>query len=165
MKHFDLFSETYSLEYTKRYSMKPVVSPESVAAHSYFVCLGLMLLSSEYGFDLGIALEMAVVHDLPEMAVSDVNYIVKQRFPEIAREIKFAEREFASTLPEVLRQPYFAQCEDSLEANFVHYADTLQVLQYARIEVKMGNKFFEEVVDAALVRCLEWESKLKGFKK
>lgn len=165
MKHWELFREAYSLEYTKRYSMKPVVGPESVAAHSYFVCLALMLLSSEYDFDLGVALEMAVVHDVPEMAISDVNYIVKQRYPDIAHEIKLAEREFAASLPEVLRQPYFAQCEGSIEANFVHYADTLQVLQYAQIEVKMGNEFMEEVVEAAQARCEEWEEKLKGFKK
>ena len=72
---FAFFMQSYTLEHTKRYSMKPVVHQESVATHSFFVALGVLLLSSSYKFDIDKAVKIAICHDLTEMEISDVNHL------------------------------------------------------------------------------------------
>ena len=161
--HWQLYKDSYSLEFTKRYSMRLVNHQESVASHSYFVCLALMLLIEDYNFELGDALQMAVAHDIPEIAVSDVNHFVKRQFPAVAKELKIAEATFAESLPPTLRAAYTAHLSGSKEAQFVEYADTLQVVQYAMLEVRMGNVFMREVVDQALARCEQHEARLRPY--
>lgn len=161
--NWSLYKDSYSLEFTKRYSMRLVNHQESVASHSYFVCLALMLLIEDYNFNLGDALQMAVAHDLPEIAISDVNHQVKRQFPAIAKELKLAEEAFAESLPLTLRAAYAAHLTDCREAMFVAYADTLQVVQYAMIEVRMGNVCMQEVVDQALARCEQHEALLHPY--
>ena len=60
----EFFIRSYSLEHTKRYSMKPVVHPESVATHSYFVDLGVLMMTKDYEFNVDLALKIAICHDL-----------------------------------------------------------------------------------------------------
>ena len=96
---FDFFIKSYSLEHTKRYSMKPVVHPESVATHSYFVALGVLMMSKDYEFDVDLALKIAICHDLAEMEVSDVNHLVKKNFPVVALALQEAEDQIVNNFP------------------------------------------------------------------
>ena len=92
------FMESYTLEHTKRYSMKPVILQESVATHSYFVALAVMLLRADYRFDLDKALKIALCQDLPEMYISDDNHLVKKQFPNVAKALKEAEKQIADDM-------------------------------------------------------------------
>ena len=101
---FAFFIQSYTLEHTKRYSMKPVVHQESVATHSFFVALGVLMLSNEYKFDVDKAVKIAICHDLSEMEISDVNHLVKKNFPMVANALKQAEQEIVKGFPEQLRE-------------------------------------------------------------
>ena len=64
---------------------------ESVAEHSYFVAVLTLKLHDDYEFDLEKALKMALVHDIPELHLSDVTHDVKRNFPKLADEVTKAE--------------------------------------------------------------------------
>lgn len=163
----DWYLEAYSLEYTKRYSMKRIVHQESVAAHSYFVCLGLMLLSDEFEFDIGVALQMAVAHDIPEMSISDVNHKVKQRHRVLAEVIKQAEVSFMNECNWYrIRLAYFAHLDNTRESDFVRLADALQCWQYAKTEQLLGNVAqMQEVLDSSEQRVAELYKVLAQYRK
>jgi putative hydrolase of HD superfamily len=134
------FMKSYSLEHTKRYSMVPVVHPESVAAHSFFVALGVLMMSKSYKFDVDLAVKIALCHDLPEMEISDINHLVKKKFLALAVAIEQAESQIIDEFPEQVRDYCEMYHDHTPEALVVHYCDALQCLQYAENEVKMGNK-------------------------
>jgi|TARA_R110002126_G_scaffold38334_1_gene114522 5'-deoxynucleotidase YfbR-like HD superfamily hydrolase len=140
------FEHAYTLEYTKRYSMSPVINQESVASHSYFVALAVMLLAEEYDFSLATAIKIAIVHDLPEIEISDVNHLVKKKYPILAKEIKETEKTIIDKFPVAVKQYCEMYDNDSVEAKIVHMADAMQCSQYARSEIKLGNKGYMDQV-------------------
>lgn len=161
-----LFVDAYRLEYIKRYSMKPVIHQESVASHSYFVALGVMMLHELYDFHLGVALQMAIVHDLPELSISDVNHKVKQRYPHLANAIRSAELEYVDTLPKVLKNAFKDHLrKQTPEALMVMFADAWQCGQYAYNELSLGNESMQEVYDTACKRMDSLESNMKAFER
>jgi 5'-deoxynucleotidase YfbR-like HD superfamily hydrolase len=136
----EFYKRAYALEHTQRYSMLPVVHRESVASHSFFVALGVRLLHEVYLFDLEVALSMAISHDLGELEISDINHAVKKKYPELAAVIKKVESEAIESFPVSVRHDIIAyNLGHSVESNIVHYADTLQVVQYAQSEMALGN--------------------------
>ena len=162
---FAFFMQSYTLEHTKRYSMKPVVHQESVATHSFFVALGVLLLSSSYKFDIDKAVKIAICHDLAEMEISDVNHLVKKNFPMVAKALKLAEHEIVKGFPEHLREYCTMYHDDTPEALAVHYADALQCLQYSSNEMGLGNSgYMVDVYENSNKRLLELEKKLEPYK-
>lgn len=162
----DLYFDIYTLEHTKRYSMKPVIKQESVASHSFFVSVGVLLLSEVYEFDVDRALKMALCHDLTEMFISDINHHVKKSFPVLAHAIKQTEADTARLLPLSLQVPLLEYDQSSVEAWVVHLADALQCLQYANSEISLGNRaYMIEVKDNSEARIKKLEEKLEQFLK
>ncbi len=162
----EFYDEAYSLAHIIRYSMKPVLRQESVAEHSYFVALGVILLHEVYHFDLSLALLSAVAHDIPEMEISDVNHLVKKRFPSLASAIKDAELSIIETLPATLRTGANIYENGSTEAKIVHLADAMQCMQYSSNEMKMGNTgYMEEVYQNSSRRAEALHEDLKGCRK
>lgn len=151
----DFFMASYSLEHTKRYSMKPVIHQESVATHSYFVALCVLLMHKTYEFNVDQAIKIALCHDLAEMEISDVNHLVKKKYPEVANALKDAETQIIDGFPEHIR-PYCTQYnDDTPEALIVHYADAFQCAQYSNNEMKMGNRGYMVDVYANSLRRME----------
>jgi len=159
------FMSSYTLQHTKRYSMKPVLHPESVATHSYFVALAVLLLRDVWMFDTNTAVKIALCHDLAEMEISDVNHYVKKRHPEVAQALKKAEETIISTFPESI-QPYCHMYDyESPESLVVHYADALQCYQYAMNEMNLGNTgYMEEVFVNSKNRMDKIEEKLEKWR-
>lgn len=162
---FDFFMQSYSLEHTKRYSMKPVIHQESVAAHSFFVALGVILMAKTYRFDVNKAVKIAICHDLAEMEISDVNHMVKKNYPAVAEALKLAEHEIVKSFPEEV-QPYCSMYHDPTpEAMVVHLADAMQCLQYSENEIGMGNGgYMIDVRDNSKRRIAVLEDKLKPYR-
>ena len=160
----EFFMASYSLEHTKRYSMKPVIHQESVATHSYFVALCVLLMHKDYEFDVNQAIKIALCHDLAEMEISDVNHLVKKQFPEVAEALKNAEEKIIAKFPTHL-QEYCVQYNGSTpEALIVHYADAFQCAQYANNEMKMGNRGYMVDVYANSLRRMEgMKEKLRPY--
>lgn len=162
---FAFFMQSYTLEHTKRYSMKPVIHQESVATHSFFVALGVMMLSADYKFDVNKAVKIAICHDLAEMEISDVNHLVKKNFPIVAKALKLAEQEIVQGFPDALREFCDLYHEDTPEALAVHYADALQCLQYSANEIGLGNGgYMVDVHENSLKRLSKLEEKLEPYK-
>lgn len=149
-----LLMSTYPLSYATRYSLYRRAHDESVAEHCFYVALFVMVLHERYEFDLQAALKMALLHDIPELAVSDVNHKIKREYPEIAKALQRAEGEFIMRkLPQSMVSSYLAfTADDSPEALFVQYADALSVLQWYDNEVMMGNATVSFVYDEVSVR-------------
>ena len=161
----EFFIRSYSLEHTKRYSMKPVVHPESVATHSYFVALGVLMMSKDYEFNVDLALKIAICHDLAEKEVSDVNHLVKKNFPAVAIALQEAEEQIVENFPDQVKEYCHRYHDESPEALVVHYSDALQCLQYADNEIKMGNKgYMVDVYTNSAKRMAVIEKKLEAYK-
>lgn len=126
------------------YVISRVPNPESIAAHTWGVCLVANLLvdlilerDAPPALDRAAVLEMAMLHDIAEATTTDIPSPVK-RF--VGREVlKDGERRAAAALFEGLPGRYMAlwsRCEDGacLESRVVHAADRIQmmvkVLQY-----------------------------------
>ncbi|MCH8311162.1 MAG: Uma2 family endonuclease [Chloroflexi bacterium] len=77
----------YRLAYLTRYSNMPRVKDESVAEHCFFVALKVIGLAKEYDFNVGSAVTMAIIHDLPEIYLSDMTWETKTAFPDLAVEV------------------------------------------------------------------------------
>jgi 5'-deoxynucleotidase YfbR-like HD superfamily hydrolase len=146
--------------------MKPVIRHESVAEHSYFVALGVVVLSGVYQFDLPLALLTAVCHDVPEMDISDVNHMVKKKYPDVAAAIKMAEISIINNLPGNVKTGAALYDSGSVEAKIVHLADAIQCTQYATSEIRMGNTgYMEEVYANSVERANALHIELKDFRR
>lgn len=161
----EFFMASYTLEHTKRYSMKPVVHAESVATHSFFVALAVLLMSNEYKFDVNVALKIAICHDLAEMEISDVNHAVKKAYPGVAQALKAAEATIIAHFPAQLQVHCLRYDDQTAEAWVVHLADAVQCMQYAANEINMGNKgYMEEVLVNSTRRVEALKLKLQPYK-
>jgi len=161
----DFFIRSYSLEHTKRYSMKPVIHSESVATHSYFVALGVLIMSKDYDFDVNLAIKIAICHDLAEMEISDENHLVKKNFPHVADALFLAEKQIVNNFPEQVSEYCHLYHDESPEALIVHYCDAFQCYQYAMNEINMGNGgYMIDVRDNSLIRMAKLSTKLEAYK-
>tara|TARA_R110002167_G_scaffold185793_2_gene386575 strand:+ start:5386 stop:5889 length:504 start_codon:yes stop_codon:yes gene_type:complete len=161
----EFFQAAYTLEYTKRYSMSPVINYESVASHSYFVALAVLLLSETYNFDVAKSIKIAIVHDVPEIEISDVNHLVKKNYPKLAGAIKEVEDEVIKKMPRVVEEHYLEYSKSTVEAMIVHLADAMQCSQYAKSEMALGNKgYMDQVLQNSERRVSEITEKLKEYK-
>jgi len=158
--------DTYRLKFLIRYSNIPRNHDESVAEHSFFVAVILMGLHEKYDFDLGWSLKMAVCHDMPEAYTNDISWETKRMFPKVKEALHEAEMELASQFPTPIQLAIQDYLGDSVEAQFVKYADMLQCVQYSRIEIDNGgNSYMHEVYNSAVSRSKELEEELKTYER
>lgn len=105
-----------------------VSDPEKVSSHCYQVAVFAMLLGNYVdGLDIGKAMKMALVHDLPEAMTTDLPWIAKKFIDKDLAEAKASDELFRE-FPElrILAQEYFDN--QSIEAIFVHDCDRLQLM-------------------------------------
>jgi 5'-deoxynucleotidase YfbR-like HD superfamily hydrolase len=91
------------------------------------------------GEDLTQAIRYSSVHDLAEIATTDVPHNVKRAFPSIAKAVDEAEEQLWQT--EFL---WAAKCKDKCnlrQKQWAKLADALSVLQYADSEIALGNTY------------------------
>ena len=136
----DFVDNIYTLKALTRYNNKFKIISESVAEHSYFVAVLTLKLHDDYEFNLEKALKMALVHDIPELHLSDVTHDVKRNFPKLAEEVTKAEA--------------------------VKLADNLSCVQYAHAEIELGNKgYMKEVATNAGKRVKECTENLQKYRR
>jgi len=162
----EFYDLMYRLEYIIRYSNVPRVHDESVASHSFFVCVILMDLRDKYDFNLDRALRIAISHDMPEARTNDISHETTKLFPKIKEALREAEEVAARELP------LFAQLgvEEytmgiTIESKMVHFADAIQCNQYSKHEMSLGNRgYMEEVYDNSTVRIKQLLNELEAHK-
>lgn len=118
--------------------LRGIVPCESLADHSYFVAVTVMLIVDalrEEGVtvDGEKALRMALVHDAPEAKTGDVP--MPQKTPEMDAALENLERQLvARMLPEKPRADWEeAEAGASLEARIVKAADKIQMMTKALV--------------------------------
>jgi 5'-deoxynucleotidase YfbR-like HD superfamily hydrolase len=156
----------YSLDFIHRYPMVPRAHKESVASHSYFVAMYVLLLDDVYTFSLDRALRAAIVHDVLEAELGDISFSTKKQFPDLAKAIHSAEVQCLKLQPGKIKRAYNTLKHNTVERDIVKLADLLQVRQYATVEMSMGNKgYIEEVYFGSNQRIKELEEKLKPHRR
>ena len=136
----DFIDEIYTLKHIIRYNTIAKITQESVAEHTFFVSAIVLRLHRTYVFDLGKALQMAIVHDLIETFISDIPRNVKDKYSKLNSVLEEVERDAWTDL-----YPEYADLMDELEKGItiesiiVKMADILSVIQYAKSEKALGN--------------------------
>lgn len=140
----------YKLSNIIRYSQQNKIKNETVAEHSYYVTWFVNRLCTKY--ELGdtirlMALETALLHDIPEVITNDITYDVKRMIPEVPALLQPYEeeviKEHSSRAYKVLFNP--ETHEEVIAKKVVKHADILSVLQYCQNEEMLGNKSFTEL--------------------
>ena len=140
----------YKLSNIIRYSQQNKIKNETVAEHSYYVTWFVNRLCTKY--ELGdtirlMALETALLHDIPEVITNDITYDVKRMIPEVPALLQPYEeeviKEHSSRAYKVLFNPETS--EEIIAKKVVKHADILSVLQYCQNEEMLGNKSFTEL--------------------
>ena len=150
----------YKLSNIIRYSQQNKIKNETVAEHSYYVSWFVNRLCTKYSLSDTIrlmALEAALLHDVPEVITNDITYDVKRMIPEVPGLLQPYEeeviREHSLRAHKVLFNP---ETNDEIVAKkIVKHADILSVLQYCQNEEELGNKNFTELRKATEKRVKE----------
>lgn len=113
-----------------------ITSPESVADHSYSMCMMSMILAEIINLDSGHIMKMVIIHDLAESLVGDhmpddISSEEKQLVEDKAM------KKIISKLPNSLRKKYlniWNEYNDNITVNakFVHSMDKLEMVLQAK---------------------------------
>lgn len=113
-----------------------ITSPESVADHSYSMCMMSMILAEIINLDSGHIMKMVIIHDLAESLVGDhmpddISSEEKQLVEDKAM------KKIISKLPNSLRKKYlniWNEYNDNITVNakFVHNMDKLEMVLQAK---------------------------------
>lgn len=113
-----------------------ITSPESVADHSYSMCMMSMILAEIMNLDSGYIMKMVIIHDLAESMVGDHMPDNKSSEEKQLLEDK-AMKKIISKLPNSLRKNYldiWNEYNDNITVNakFVHNMDKLEMALQAK---------------------------------
>lgn len=113
-----------------------ISSPESVADHSYSMCVMCMVLSEILNLDTEHVMKMANLHDLAESMVGDNTPDMISHDEKINQEDK-AMREIIFKLPDNLHKNYLDIWNEYIEnktvnSKFVHNIDKLEMAMQAK---------------------------------
>tara|TARA_R110002020_G_scaffold392352_2_gene602624 strand:+ start:1484 stop:2029 length:546 start_codon:yes stop_codon:yes gene_type:complete len=130
----------YNLKNIIRYNNVEKINTESVAEHSFFVMSIVNEMHNFYDFDLGKALQMALVHDYPEIYIDDIAHPIKKQFPKVAKALHEAELEVIGRFSENVQESFIEyEDKDTVEALVVSFADMYSVCMYSHSEKRLGN--------------------------
>lgn len=115
----------------KRYHTFPVLHQETVGEHSHRVCTLYLQL---FDTPRAAVLEYIVYHDLGEFSAGDLPFCAKRDVPEMKHFMDRAEERGLQRLN--IKMPELTAEEHAR----VKLCDMLQMLEFARIEMQMGNQ-------------------------
>ena len=120
-----------------------ITHPESVADHSYSMSIMAMIISDLENYDSEKILKMVLLHDLAESKIGDFTpgQISKDEKEKIENQ---AFREIIEKLPNSIKLEYAEiwkeyQNQISVESQFVHQIDRLEMALQAKIYEKSGS--------------------------
>lgn len=168
-KLIEYFKQPYKLNTINRFQTEYHIHNETVAAHSYYVTLFVIKLYEYYKFDLFKAMNMALIHDLPESFIGDFPYHIKQTDSKIQKVFNKLDDEYIkkyNTLRGDISQlmQEFNDCK-TIEARIVNYADMLSSYLFCLTEQELGNNLFIERCEEKFARCIAYEDVLLNAKR
>lgn len=158
----------YKLSNIIRYSQLSKIKRESVAEHSFYVSWFANRLCTWYKLPDIIrlmALEAAILHDIPEVITNDITYDVKQMIPEVSGLLQPYEKaiikEHSERVYGILFDPL--SCEQQIAKALVKHADILSVMQYCTNEEDLGNKSFIKLKQDTETRIEKSKQKVESL--
>lgn len=154
--------ECYKLKNLTRYNNRVRVKDESVAEHSYFVVLFTMMICDELEVSDEIrldAIRYAIIHDMPEIYMSDIPHDVKEISADFRGKIKELED---MIMKEKFPRYYHVFTNSEHVKPIIHLADILSVIQYIELESHLGNATMfsiDDVIPRLERVCAEIEEK------
>lgn len=151
-----------------RYNTWNKINNENVAAHSFFVSYFVLSICKKYGIPdeiKSLALEAAVMHDVPEILINDITRDCKDAVNELESLLEPYEKNIISQISDVARQVLFepATLKYQIAQQIVRHADILSVIQYALSETELGNKPFEVIYERTKERLSRSGTKLESL--
>lgn len=153
MKDFNKFVEyleslkLYRQSRVKRWQLRDYVFQEDDAQHMLFVSQIIVIINNLFNIPDNIALKAlsyGCCHDYVESteeSLGDVNYMIKEKNPELKAFVKKIERESMQKVPEFYNT--MINCEkDEVATIIVDLADSIEALLYVNREIQ-----FNEVKD------------------
>ena len=154
------FNALSVLSNISRYNTRYRIKNESVAAHTFYTIWFTANICSKLELSPRVtylAMEAAMVHDIPEIYINDITYDCKKLIPELGALIApFEEtivRKLSKGSANILFDP--SNVEEKLINLIVRYADVVSVKQYALSEIKLGNTSFKDILEGAEDRVEE----------
>lgn len=164
MRMAKYYSRIYRLAFINRYTNVVRVRNEDVAQHSFFVAAIILKLYDEYHFDLGLALQAAISHDITEADLSDITHDVKRDNPELAEAIKKAEQRAIRKYPQAVIEGFeLFEDTEAVEGLIANLADVIQVEQYVSSEIQLGNNAIGEIEAETRLRKHRLRKVLKTY--
>lgn len=145
----------YKLKNIVRYNTHSKLVNETVAEHSFYVALftmelcKILKLTEQQSL---IAIQLAILHDVPEMITNDITYDAKQAMPEINKTLSKYERRFYEDNYADYEELFDNSVDVQLGMEIVKLADILSAIQYCDNEVQLGNKYFEHILKGNIKR-------------
>lgn len=130
----DALLEIQALDRVPRagYALRGVDQPESVAEHGFHLAVLIWAVAPQVpGVDLGRALELALVHDLPEVRIGDLPRTASRYLPEGAKAIAESAALAELLAPLGNRAPALLaeySAGETAEARLVKACDKLQLM-------------------------------------
>ncbi len=160
---FNFFERLKNISSIKRFGTLPMIQFESVAAHSYNVAILALLIADhepEGTVNKEVLLKKALFHDFEESILSDIPHTIKHRYKggELGKLLK-------NIVPDLIEEEIFKELPHSVRSNYVHYsltakeglegqmveaADAMDTMVTCVRELKLGNRYFENVFDISL---------------
>lgn len=154
----------YRLKFVTRFNHRSKICVENVAEHSYFVSIMSLVVIDKFfpNVDKAKALQMALLHDVPEAITGDVLYSTKKSSPLIKKELDTFERQimheyFSPSISSIFED--FAD-DNSKEHDIVILADIMSILMYIQNEKSLGNENFSNIEKKTDMRLHEQCKKL-----
>ncbi len=159
------YKKIYRLSFINRYTNIVRIRNEDVAQHSFFVAAIILKLYDKYKFDLGLALQAAISHDVTEADLSDITHDVKRDNPDLAEQIRIAEVKAIKKYPVSVQKGVEIFESSSVEGYIANLADVIQVQQYVHSEMSLGNSNMDIIRIESLHRRIDLETRLKDYER
>lgn len=167
---FAFFERLKTMSSIQRFGTLPMIQSESVAAHSFNVAI-LSLLIADYDPKLQVNTEIllrkALFHDFEETILSDIPHPIKHRFQggklgKLLKEIVpgLIQDEIFKELPPDLRERCTRaalSAKEGAEGRIVAAADAMDIVMTSLRELKMGNRYFQNIFEVGLKLLANFE--------
>lgn len=139
MNNLDLLLETFRGGDVKRFHTHPTIGSQTVAEHSWGVCVVLMRLYPDCSMQL---LQTAVTHDVTEAETGDIPFLVKRLHPEVKTVFDKIEHHQES----ILNIAHNCDLSDE-DRRRLKVADYVESMIYCVRQAELGSKTMSLVLD------------------
>ncbi len=153
--HF-IFGSNRNLNQIIRFNTRQKTFNETVASHIFFVSLYAMIMgdilkNNGHKIDMELLLKKALLHDIEETLSGDIVRTFKIKMKKAYQKMSLLSASYVlEKLPKNLKNSYLSIWKDKsirIETLIVDIADELTGIIYCSEQLKMSNKFFEQILE------------------